>query len=174
MFSTTATESVETVPQTNITWIENLTIGLSYLLVHPFIPFLRSNFNYQCLFMRKSHCPSEVSSPSKILNGYISDLAHRTQEVHFKNLAKSLIPDALRPMFQTQQTKSFLRPGIESWVQPLRYLIERKSQIWPNFLMLVQLMICTVGLSYFLYHDLRIIIDRVNLMRRKFANKLMV
>lgn len=173
MLLTTDTQSIDPESHLNITWIENLTIGLTYLLVHPFLPFLRSNFNYQCLFLRKSHCPVETSSPSKIINGYVYDLVQRTQEAHFKNLTSILVPEVLQPFFKSQN-KVNSAAGTQSCLSPLRYIIDRRILMSPNFLLLAQLVICSVGLSYFLYRDLRVMIERICIRRRKSANKLRV
>lgn len=158
----------------SITWIENLTTGLRYLLVHPFLPFSRSDFNYQCLFSRKAYCSAEIASPSKILNDYVSTLMHKTQEVYLRNFTSNLVPEVLRSAFKAQSgTQDSTRA--HSWLSTLKQIGDyRKISSYNSYLTLGQLLVCTLALSYFLYKDLRVIINRFYNVRQKYAIKLRV
>lgn len=161
-----------------ISWLENLKRGALYLLLHPFFPFHHtSRFNLGCLLSRQSYCCSvdgcsqpvdgshlnfatRAGNPSP-RQGYAGLLINHANELLGRTNTATLTESATIQKLDQQETAllNFLRPDY----------IRRLIEIPVGRLRTIQLILCTIALTYYLVQDTKFVIRYLRTRRNNKA-----
>lgn len=140
----------------NISWSENFQNGLLNFLIHPFTPLHYNNFNYECLFSRKSYC---------CINGGICNRDEQVPQSALQNSGIRKFPISYITCFR-KQLSSILQNLVgdiksveegehadidKNWVGNSRQYFHIKNR----WMFCTQLILCTVTLGYYLARDVK-------------------
>lgn len=150
----------------NVTWLENLTRGAGALLLHPFLPFYETKFDYKCLFSKHSYCcnqwdpkvdPRQISANNDYLN--------KSYTRYF-----DLFRDNLRLLIEGLDFTH--RPLDKNPIETGESLVSRASGLCINMMRFVkikpknmflisQLILCSISLSFFIVKDIKDVVRYV-------------
>lgn len=119
-----------------ISWLENLKNGIWALLIHPFFPLLETKFDYKCLFSYQPYCCIENKTHDRHIFSHDSIINSIKQSL---NLEKFKI-EVINLYSKIINDVIYINPG--------------------RLLIVAQLILCTLLLSYFIFKDIK------NLSRR--------
>lgn len=126
------------------TWTENLFTGLVNLIRHFLMPLNDFGFDFDCLFTTEPICKT---IKTQTIDGF----------------SKHTIGSGIRPTSVDNET--YLGPIIH-WLGSILRSQQHKSETknssphWWSIVLSIQLVICTIILSYYLTRDMRIIVMR--------------
>ena len=159
----------------HITWFENLLRGIKFFILHPFLPFYDHGFNYQCLFSHKGQCCSTSDCVQVDSNQVDSSILNRGTDGSFiesfgefiKLIVSKYIQSTSRTNVDSIQVNRTNLSATGKLIAPLdhvgRFLLAQTSKL----ALVVQLVLCTIALSYHVARDLNNIVVFVSRMRKR-------
>lgn len=158
-----------------IGWLENLKRGALYFILHPFFPFRQTDdFNLNCLFSRQTHCCSVNRCGRDITEQDSNHIRHLNETVTLQGYA-SLLKDHVNRILDRTNATSLANHAVHRFYQRT---ISAEDSRWDNItkiaklsyskLLSIQLILCTIVLSYHLILDIKFVL---RYLRVRWRNK---
>lgn len=165
----------------NMTWIENLLSGFHSLLIHPFLPFSKSDFSLKCLFSGDPYC-CIVDYDKTNINAVnqLEEKSHHHQQPYqrlsssegYLNLIKHNLDSLLgffnlssmgRVKIEPDKQATSLSKTIDSYYNLYNYT----KRNYPQILLISQLILCTIILGYYLLKDIKDLFKYIKSIRSR-------
>lgn len=144
-----------------IDWTSNLLNGAQALLYHPFLPLADVSFNYKCLFERSSICavPCPADSQAALELGQPARSSELNSDRHiYHNYVESLQSYVGNAISQLGITKPITQATPVDQESHLDLRAKLKEFMHGDMFSIIQLVVLTCVLSYYLINDVTSII----------------